>query len=104
MSENSNVMAMAELAEHLRSAAQAEVFAINIMECVAARHGAGMTAVVKDTRRRAEALGQAYRLILQLEDHPDIALELGRKVAAGLRARPNLAFGLSAAAVTELES
>lgn len=100
----SEAMTTAELAEHLRSAAQAEVFAINIMECVAARHGAGMTAAVKDTRRRAEALGQAYKILLALEDNPDIARELGLKVGTGLLARPDLALGLDVAAAAEIET
>ncbi|PZU87323.1 MAG: hypothetical protein DI527_18780 [Chelatococcus sp.] len=72
-------MTLDELAKRLANAAQMELFAINIMECGAARVNAPfvLTDVVRETRRQGEALGLAHRIATALRDRPDLAIGLG---------------------------
>lgn len=80
-----------EIARCLESSARAEMLAIDIMECSAARTGApvGFSTEVKAIRRRGAALGMARQIALALKANPGMALGLGIAGLAELEGHPS---------------
>lgn len=68
-------MRLEEIAACLKSAADAELFAINELEAFAARQSESpaIAQTVLHVRRQADALGRAHRILLVLAAHPGFA-------------------------------
>lgn len=73
-----------ELQQHLRDAARCELLGVQTMELMVLRldDPSVISTALAEVRRRAEALGLAWRLVSALSARPDLAAELGMSVDA----------------------
>jgi len=78
-------MDAAEIASRLKRAAEIEIGSINYLERLSASGGAGLTLIPAEIRAQAEALGDAYRVMVVLAQFPGMLEALLASASAPAR-------------------